>query len=163
MEFIDAAVNDHERAKRLLEQRPDLVDSRYIHGESVLHFLSIEGYSGAVEFLVAAGASVNSTDRFGDTPLISAATLGEEAVAEVLLRAGANPNAISETWSNPLHAAASNGHIGVMRLLLDAGARADYKDELEQTIWTAIDASRGDREAIVEMLALRGICRPTTS
>jgi hypothetical protein len=38
-EFIDASVRDQERAAGLLTAHPDLINARWLHGETVLHFL----------------------------------------------------------------------------------------------------------------------------
>jgi hypothetical protein len=38
-EFIDALVNDRQRAEVLLSVQPDLLNARWIHDETVVHFL----------------------------------------------------------------------------------------------------------------------------
>ncbi len=50
-DFIDAAAHDQPKARRLLEEHPGLRDARWIHDETVLHFLAVEGYDDAVRFL----------------------------------------------------------------------------------------------------------------
>ncbi len=44
VEFIQAAVDDHEKATRMLRQNGALLNARYLHNETVLHFHCVEGY-----------------------------------------------------------------------------------------------------------------------
>ena len=73
--FIDAAVQDHSMARHMLRQNPDLLDARYLHGETVIHFLAVEGLVPGVQFLAEVGAAVDLPNRFGDTALVDVATL----------------------------------------------------------------------------------------
>ena len=79
-ELIDAAVQDQQKARLLLKRHPELLRADYSLGETVLHFLAIENYTGAVRFLAEAGADVNAKDKFGDTPLLSDAKRYKEMV-----------------------------------------------------------------------------------
>jgi hypothetical protein len=36
-DLIDASVENHEKAERLLSEHPELRDARWLHGETVLH------------------------------------------------------------------------------------------------------------------------------
>src|SRR5258708_39367871 len=101
-EFIDAAVLDQTKADALLREHPELREARWIHEETIPHFLSVEGYSEAVRFLCQLGFDVNVPNAFGDPPLIDVATLGDDKTASVLLLHGANPNATSDTRDNVL-------------------------------------------------------------
>ena len=67
-EFIDAVVQDRDRAKYLLSAQPQLIDARWIHNETVVHFLAVEGFIDAVNFLADGGADVNDVNEFGDSP-----------------------------------------------------------------------------------------------
>ena len=49
-DFIDAVVQDQERAARLLGAHPELLNARWIHDETALHFLAIEGFLDGVTF-----------------------------------------------------------------------------------------------------------------
>ena len=69
-EFIDAAVNDQAKAEQLLKQYPDLLNTRWIHRETIIHFLAVEYYIDAVKFLGRLGFDVNAVNEFGDSPLI---------------------------------------------------------------------------------------------
>jgi hypothetical protein len=88
----------------MLTEHPELLNARWIHGETVLHFLAIEGFTEGVRFLAARGADVNAVNEFGDTALVDVGVLGLTEIADILLSHGASPDAQSEVRENPLHA-----------------------------------------------------------
>jgi ankyrin repeat protein len=155
-EFIDAVVSDRARANALLTSHPDLLNARWIHHETVLHFLAVEGFTDGVRFLAERGADVNAVNEFGDAPLIDAAMLGNTEIAEVLLRHGANPDVISRTNDNPLHTAARKGNVRLVALLLDAGADARYETDLGESVFDAA-AESDDPETLIELLQKHGM------
>ena len=55
-----------------------------------LHFASLEGHRAVVELLLARGATVNATSKYGDTPLHFAITHGNREVITSLYKAGAD-------------------------------------------------------------------------
>src|ERR1700730_5626511 len=116
-EFIDAAVRDHARAVELLTAHPDLINARWLHDETALHFLAVEGFADGVRFLAERGADVNAVNEFGDSALIDVAVLGHSGIAEVLLRHGANPNARSDIRETALHCAVERGNVDLVGLL----------------------------------------------
>jgi hypothetical protein len=75
-EFLDAVVQAPKKADDLLAEHPDLLNARWIHNETVLHFLAIEGFAEGVMFLSSRGAEVNAVNEFGDTALVDVAALG---------------------------------------------------------------------------------------
>src|SRR5437867_2441755 len=91
-EFVDAVVEAPNKADALLREHPNLLNARWIHNETVLHFLAIEGFAEGVRFLASRGADVNAVNEFGDSALIDVAVLGNDEIADALLRHGANPN-----------------------------------------------------------------------
>lgn len=70
-----------------------------------------------VSALLDAGATVDSEDSFGDTPLLLAAREGHTGVVEVLLDHGANVYARNSFGITPMMAAASRGNTYVVELL----------------------------------------------
>jgi len=54
--FIDAVVHDQQRAVALLADHPDLLNARWLWGETVLHFLAVERFASGVKFLAERGA-----------------------------------------------------------------------------------------------------------
>lgn len=151
--FIDAAVQDPAEARRLLELHPELVQARWLHEETVLHFLAVERYIDAVRLLIGLGFDPNLVNRFGDSPLIDVAVLGNDEIAEVLLAGGADPNATSDTLDNVLHCAIKSGNVRLVQMLIDSGARTDYVTELGETAQDAILAEDERREAIERLLS----------
>jgi ankyrin repeat protein len=156
-EFIDAVIQDQSRAQLLLKDYPILLDSRWIHNETVLHFLAVENYLDGVRFLAKLGADVDSTNEFGDTALIDVACLGNDKVAEVLLEHGANPNAYSETNDNPLHCAVASGNARLVGLLLDYGAKYSYETDIGETVVDVLPQKKASRKAVLEEFAKRNI------
>lgn len=162
-EFIDAVVNDPARADAMLAERPELLNARWIHDETVLHFLAIEGFADGVRFLAARGGDVNAVNEFGDTALVDIAGLGLTEIADILLSHGANPDARSGVRDNSLHAAARAGHTELVRRLLNAGANARYRTDLEETIFDAVNENPSEaRQELLAVLSEYEISDPQT-
>ena len=140
-EFIDAAVRDHVAARKMIEARPDLLNARWTHNETILHFLAVEGYVEAVRFLAAAGAAIDEVNEFGDTALIDVALLGNAEIAKLLLDHGANPNAPSKTKDNPLGAAVWSGNVELVALQAGRAPRGEMEALLAR--YGISPASRG--------------------
>ncbi len=159
-EFIDAAVNDRPKAERLLEQNSGLRYARWIHGETLLHFLAVEGYEEAVRFLGGLGFDANTTNEFGDAPLIDVATIGNIAMVQTLLGLGADPNATSITSDNVLSCAVRSGNAELVDLLLEAGANSDCVTDLGEIIFDLASQAPNRDGAILKVLEKHGIGRP---
>jgi ankyrin repeat protein len=155
--FIDAAAQQQEVARQLLSMHPELLEARWIHNETVLHFLAVEGLEAGVRFLAEAGADVNVVNEFGDGPLLEVALLGNDRVAAILIEHGADPNATSPTRDNVLHAAVQSGNAQLVDLLLTAGARANYETDLGETIKDALPRRPELRKNILAVLVNHGV------
>lgn len=156
-EFIDAVVTSPDKAVSLLELHPGLINARWIHEETALHFLAIENYIDGVAFLAEHGATIDATNEFGDTALIDVCGLGNVEMAALLLRWGANPNARSKTADNLLHGAVERGDVRLVALLLNAGADPDYVTDWGSTIGEALANLGPERDEIAALLTARGI------
>jgi ankyrin repeat protein len=156
-EFIDAAVKDRVRADQLLSAHPNLIHARWIHDETVLHFLAIEGFTEAVRFLAERGADVNAVNEFGDTALSDVVYIGMTDAAEVLLYHGADPNVSSRTRDCMLDRAVRSGDTRLVALLLAAGADGRYVTDLGGTVFDALPESGEERESMLAILAWHGI------
>ena len=99
-----------------------------------LHRAAAKGRLGSVLALLAAGAPVNATHRFGDVALTNAILAGSAECTEVLLAHGADPNCCDGSGVFGLmDAVMCNAH-GVIDALLRYGARLDVKSQDKQTI-----------------------------
>jgi ankyrin repeat protein len=156
-EFIDAAVQDRKRAASLLSAHPGLIEARWIHDETALHFLAIAGFIEAVKFLAGRGADVNAVNAFGETALSDVVTLGVTDAAEVLLSHGADPNVSSRTRDCMLDRAVMSGDTRLVALLLGGGADGRYVTDLGGTVFDALPESGEERESMLAILAEHGI------
>lgn len=113
------------------------------------------GDTEAVKVLLAKGADVKLTTKFGMTPVMAAAGLGTkeedttgrkktepEAIASIklCLDAGADVNAADNQGDTALHGAAQKGWDQVVQFLVDHGAKLDVKDKKGRT---PLDAAMG--------------------
>lgn len=121
-EFIDCVVERPDEAEAMLQRFPDLVDARWIHQESLLHFLAIEGFDDAVVLLARLGWDLNATNEFGDSALIDVVLIENVKTAEALLRAGADPNFRSPTYGTALQCAIESENSPMVDLLRKHGA-----------------------------------------
>ncbi|XP_032872608.1 ankyrin repeat and SAM domain-containing protein 6 isoform X2 [Amblyraja radiata] len=101
------------------------VDCTDDDGNSALQFAAGNGHEQLVRFLLMKGASVDSRNHYGWTPLMQAGRFGHLNVAQVLLENGADANAANKLGAGVLTAAARGGHPGLARALLESGARTD--------------------------------------
>ncbi|XP_041040074.1 ankyrin repeat and SAM domain-containing protein 6-like isoform X1 [Carcharodon carcharias] len=108
------------------------VDCTDDDGNSALQFAAGNGHEHLVRFLLMKGASVDSRNRYGWTPLMQAARFGQLSVARVLLENGADANAVNKLGASVLTAAARGGHAGLARALLESGACADAGGEVSR-------------------------------
>lgn len=61
-------------------------------GLRVLHVASMQGHHAVVQVLLSKGASVDTGDAYGDTPLHYACFCGHVKAVRALINAGANPH-----------------------------------------------------------------------
>src|SRR5262249_22818404 len=89
---------------------------------TALHWAAHWGDVATVDLLLRAGASVNSRNAYGVTPLLLASASGSVPVITRLIAAGANPNLAHASGETPLMAAARTGNGDAVKALLAAGA-----------------------------------------
>ncbi|EFJ09171.1 hypothetical protein SELMODRAFT_130298 [Selaginella moellendorffii] len=68
--------NDAAQLGRLLRADPALVHAKDYDGRTALHIAALHGGADAARLLLAAGANVNATDRWGNSPLTDAEAAG---------------------------------------------------------------------------------------
>ncbi len=66
--------------------------------------------------------NVNSTNYYGQTPLMFAAGNGNYKISKTLIRSGANVNLISDNGYTALMHASEGGHFEIVKLLVDNAA-----------------------------------------
>jgi len=99
----DAAVLD-----RVLARKPDLDQRQPESGIVPLTLAALQGRVDLARRLLDAGASVNATNRDGNTPLHAAVFLGRTGVVELLLSRGADIHARSVQGESTLQPAAAD-------------------------------------------------------
>lgn len=155
--LIDLAVRDQTEAGLLLRAHPELLQARYLHDETPLHFCAVEGLVDGVRFLARAGVPIDAENAYGDTALVDAVTMANLPIVKVLLAHGANPDASSRTFGPALHVAVARGHVEVAEALLRAGARADYVTDRGQRIWDAVPTGEPQRTDLLKVLEAQGV------
>jgi ankyrin repeat protein len=86
-----ARMGKQSDVESLLKASPQNRDARTPLGASPLHYAAMNGDSGALKALIAAGANPNARDTDGRTPLHMAAFSTRKDNAMLLLQAGADP------------------------------------------------------------------------
>jgi len=114
---------------RMLARDPHLVNAYAEDGFQPLGLASFFGHFEAAEYLVKAGAAINSPSHNGlkAAPIQSAAAAGHARIVKMLLENRADPNVREQSGYTPLHAAAQNGDEGMIRTLLYGGADLNVK------------------------------------
>src|SRR4030043_1674919 len=108
---------DLETIKRLIEENPELVNSRNSLGRFPLEMAAQTGQIDIIKFLLENGADVN-LNRVGATALHMAALYGGKTeLIALLLEAGADINARTNNGETPLHYAKEAGHDDVVEYL----------------------------------------------
>jgi ankyrin repeat protein len=127
--FEAAATGRTTHLIRLLARNPDLVNSFADDGFQPLGLACFFGHADAAEYLVKAGAQVNtsSNNELMVTPLQSAVAGGHIPIVRMLLKNGAQPNVRERSGYTPLHAAAQNGDAVAIQLLILHGADLHLK------------------------------------
>ena len=126
--IYDAAVcGDYETVSRLLAQDASLAVAGDENGFTALHGVAAEEEAiPMVQLLLNAGASIQTRNALGITPLHLATTA--EMVA-FLVDKGADVNAVSRDGSTPLHIMVSETDmLDPIRELLEKGAKASIKN-----------------------------------
>jgi len=161
--FIDASVNDHVEAKRLLNANPELRNANWLGDEHLLNFLVVENHIKGVKFCLENGFDAKQPDgELGDTPLHSACRLNYPEVAKLLLEFGANPNAISDIYDTPIHCCVGDGNANMIDLLITHGADPYYKTELGKTVFDNWPNDAEKQSRLTEVLHKHNVHRKAT-
>ena len=123
--FHDAiAAGEIERARRMLDDDPSLLDSRSTDGYPALGLAIFFGQREFAKELIARGADVNQQAQNAQrvAPLHAAAAVRDHEIVQMLLERGADANARQQSDYTPMHTAAGRGDRVMAELLLRFGA-----------------------------------------
>lgn len=96
--------------------------SSYAQKNDNLFHLVLDGNAQGLSDAISNGADVNMQSRVGNTPLITAAKIGDKEVISVLLSSDADVNIQNRAGATALILAAKYGTANVVTALLDHGA-----------------------------------------
>lgn len=132
--FLLAVYHDQrDEARRILAKSPEIVHDSSDLGETVLHWLAVEGVRWAAKLVLENGASVAARDDSDEIALHSAAQLAHRSTVELLLAWGSDVGAPSKLSGTPLHEAARFADAAIIEILLSHGAEIEVRDNLDQT------------------------------
>jgi ankyrin repeat protein len=149
--FEAAAIGKTNQLARHLARDPMLVNAYAGDGYQPLGLACYFGHYETAEYLIKAGAVVNSPSRnsLGATPILSAAAAGHPKIVLLLLKHNANPNTRENNGYTPLHAAAQNGDVEIIRtLLFNGGDMTICSNEGETPVELAIEAGHTQAAAL---------------
>ncbi|KAL9581976.1 MAG: hypothetical protein Q9203_005682 [Teloschistes exilis] len=99
-----AAANGNEAAVKTLLERGANPRCRNVIGEMPIHVACWRGYAGVVKQMLDAGVGIEERDlTFDETPLIKAASTGQQLVLKLLLERGADIHAVNPYGRNALN------------------------------------------------------------
>jgi len=151
--FEASATGKINNILRLLARDPQLVNAYAEDGFQPLGLACYFGHFDVAEYLVKAGAPVNSTSRneLKAAPFQSATAAGHEKIVRMLLANGADPNIREQGGYTPLHAAAQNGDEMVIRTLLYGGADLGIKsNDGKRPLDLALEAGHTEAARLLE-------------
>jgi len=117
-----------------LARKPELVNAYSDDGFQPLGLAAYFGQKEAVEYLIKAGAELNSVSKneIAVTPLQSAVAGGHLEITRLLLEKGASPNVRERGGYTPLHTAAHNGDVEIVRSLIFGGADLEARSDKDE-------------------------------
>ncbi|CAM9907256.1 unnamed protein product [Ectocarpus fasciculatus] len=147
-----AASGGHVGCVEHLLKNGSVIDERLLtNSNSALHLACGNGHVETVKVLVAASASVNAGNSYGNAPIHAALMGGHRAVVELLLESGAEAQWTNNKGSTLLHFLAYSTDMppadkkALALKLVQAGVNLDSKDEDGMTPLHVVGQS-GDKE-----------------
>ena len=134
--------------RELLACGVDDVDARdgSGRGRTALHWAALNGRTACLKALLAAGASLRSTDVYGFTALHLASAHGYAKCVRALLAAGAHVNRANVAGRTPFTSALCYGRCRVLKILLRAGAdvrtETGTRNNDNSSAWALVDEIR---------------------
>ena len=106
-------------------------------------WLRLQGFTG-----------IHARDTGGDTPVMRAASQGDEGAVAALLACGAAADALNDQGNNALWFASRHGSVAIGRRLLAAGVAVDHAND--DDITCAMQAAACGHHAMLAMLLDHG-------
>jgi len=92
LELYQKAVSDSPIDCEWLKLNPLALEMKDGLGETVLHYLAVENNPDGIKKLIAVGATVNTQNVFGNTPIMESSQLGYRNIIALLYSSGADIN-----------------------------------------------------------------------
>lgn len=122
--------NNLDTAKCFIEYGADVNESSSIKtGAKIIHKMVTTGRLNAANILIECGASINSADKMGRTPLHLAMIRNDPSMAKLLLEKGAEIDACDHNGINSLHLSIIYQHPDITKLLIQYNANISFKDK----------------------------------
>ena len=151
--LVDAVKQGHTSTVRaLLDQHVD-VNAPEGDGSTALHWAVRTDQLETARWLIGAGATVATENRYGVRSLLLACINGNAAMIELLLDAGADVNTSSHERETALMTAARAGATAAVRVLLARGADVNQTESWRgQTalMWAAAEGYAPTVRALIE-------------
>jgi ankyrin repeat protein len=146
--FEACAAGEIERAERLLDADPALVNEFSPDGWTPLHLAAFFGHAKLVEYLLGKGAVATAVSRNPNenTPLHSALAGNHKFAAGLLLGAGSDINAADGAGWRPIHIAAFNNNLDAVKTLIAQGADVNAANNEGRTA-LSLAQEKNQREA----------------
>ncbi|KAG5477668.1 hypothetical protein LSCM1_04961 [Leishmania martiniquensis] len=133
--FLRAARSrDAADCSRMLQEKPDLVNSVEAGGYAALHFAAFNGDVQMLHLLLDHKADPNIENMDGNTPLVMCVKGRQLECIRILVNGGADVNKASTSGSTAAHFAASMGYVDCLLLLVELGAKTVYAESEAGTL-----------------------------
>jgi hypothetical protein len=142
-----------DRLESILDDLPGLVNFRDYDRRTPLHIAASEGHLDLCQLLVAKGAKINRSDRWGGAPLDDAYRHRHDKVIQYLQSQGGKFGSPSQ--ANNLIAAASEGDLEEVKALLQYGTVDLNASDYDRRTPLHLAAGEG-RVEIVKLLCEKG-------
>jgi len=148
-ELLNCAASEPARFAEIVAANRSVLETRDNLGETLLHWLAIEGFTEAVQRLLDLGADANTADKFGNPVLPHAVIVKQTEIVRALLEAGADPNGASH-GEPALLLAVEEKSPELVELLLAHAASTDLDEEADPRLCEAVEKCKEPARSEIE-------------